>query len=90
MNSSPAAILKMSQQIMEVISCKKPEAEYSELLHQHRKMKITSEEFDEFVLLFFKMCAPNPQYLSNVWYDVVKIKKAMIPDTFNVEKIIKD
>jgi len=90
LNSSPAAILKMSQQIMEVISCKNSEAEYSELLKQHRKMKITSEEFDEFVLLFFKMCAPNPQYLSNVWYDVVKIKNAIIPDTLIIEKFVKE
>jgi len=64
---------------MEVFSCKTPKADYSELLKQHRNMEITNEEFDEFILLFFRMCAPNTQYLSNVWYNVVKIKEAMIP-----------
>jgi len=80
LNSSPASILNMSGQIMKVISCKEPEAEYLNLMKQHRKMKITNEEFDEFLLLFFRMCAPNSQYLSTVWNNVVKIKKAMIPE----------
>ena len=53
-------------------------------------MKITSEEFDEFILLFFRMCSPNAKYLSTVWYNVVKIKKAMIPGTSLVEEIISD
>jgi len=90
LNSSPASILKISKQINAVISCKEPKAEYSELLEQHRNMKITNEEFDEFVVLFFRMCAPNPQYLSNVWYNVVKIKKAMIPETLTFEKMINE
>lgn len=53
-------------------------------------MNITSDEFDEFVLLFFGMCAPNKQYLSTVWDDVVKVKKAMLPETLIVEKLIED
>jgi len=85
-NTSPASILKIAKQINAVISCTEVEAEYSEVLEQHRNMKISNEEFDEFILLFFRMCAPNPQYLSNVWYNVEKIKKAMIPDTFTYEK----
>jgi len=89
-NSSPASILNISRQIMGVISCKEPKAEYPELMERHRNMKITNEEFDEFLLLFFGMCAPNPQYLSNVWFNVVKIKKAMIPSTSIVETIINE
>jgi len=85
-NSSPASILNISRQIMDVISCKEPQAEYSEMLEKHRNMKITNEEFDEFLLLFFRMCAPNSQYLSNVWDNIVKIKKAMIPESLIVEK----
>jgi len=80
-NSSPASIVNISRQIMDVISCKEPEAEYSKILEKHRNMKITNEEFDEFLLLFFRMCAPNSQYLSNVWDNIVKIKKAMIPES---------
>jgi len=80
-NTKPASILKMSKLIMDVIESEQPKENYPELLKKHRKMKITNEEFDEFILLFFRMCAPNPQYLSNVWYNVVKIKKAMIPGT---------
>jgi len=86
----PAAILSMSSQLMEVFGCKEPDAKYSEILEKHRKMEITPEEFDEFILLFFRMCAPNTQYLSNVWSNVVKIKQAMIPGTLVVEKIIKE
>jgi len=78
LHSSPASILNISRQIMDVISCEEPNAKYSEILKKHRNMKITNEEFDEFLLLFFRMCAPNSQYLSDVWYNVVKIKEAMI------------
>jgi len=80
LNSSTASVLNMAGHLMEVISCKEPQAEYADLLKQHRNMKITNEEFDEFLLLFFRMCAPNSQYLSTVWNNVVKIKKAMIPE----------
>jgi len=66
---------------MDVISCKEPNAKYSHLLEKHRSMKITNQEFDEFIRLFFRMCSPNSQFLSNVWYNVEKIKKAMIPQT---------
>jgi len=81
LNTKPASLLKMSRLIMDVIECKQPKEKYPELLEKHRNMKITNDEFDEFILLFFRMCAPNPQYLSKVWYNVVKIKKAMIPGT---------
>jgi len=90
LNTKPASILKMSRLIMDVIESKQPEAKYPELLKKHRNMKITNEEFDEFVLLFFRMCAPNPQYLSDVWYNVVKIKEAMIPGTLITERNINE
>jgi len=90
LNSSPTSILNISKQIMAVLSSKEPKKEYPELMEQHRTMKITNEEFDEFLLLYFRMCAPNPQYLSNVWFNVVKIKKAMIPETLTVEKMINE
>jgi len=66
---------------MDVIGCNEPKAKYSNLLEKHRTMKLTNQEFDEFIRLFFRMCAPNSQYLANVRYNVVKIKKAMIPET---------
>jgi len=90
LDSTSDKILHMSKQIMEVINCEEPEPKYSELFEQHRKMKITDEEFDEFILLFFRMCAPSPKYLSKVWYNVVKIKTAMIPKTSIVEDIIQE
>jgi len=89
LNTSPASMLTMSRQIMEVFSCTNPKAEYAQLLEHHRSMEITNEEFDEFILLFFRMCSPNTQYLSNVWYNVVKIKEAIIPGTLSVENVIK-
>ena len=90
LKSSPASILNISRQFMDVISCKEPNAKYSQLLEKHRNMKITNQEFDEFIRLFFRMCSPNAQFLSNVWYNVEKIKKAMIPQTSIAEKIINE
>jgi len=87
---SPAAILKISGKIMEVFGCKDPKAKYGELLERHRNMEITNEEFDEFILLFFRMCAPDTKYLSKVWYNVVAIKEAIIPGTLVADKIIKE
>jgi len=87
-NSSPASLPNMGSHILEVISCKEPKVEHSNLLEQHRKMQITNQEFDEFLVLFFKMCAPNSQYLSTVWNNVVKIKKEMVPDPDVPEKRI--
>merc|ERR1719474_1422319 len=89
-DSSPASILNISRQFMDVINCKEPNAKYSHLLEKHRNMKITNQEFDEFICLFFRMCSPNSQYLSNVWYNVEKIKKAMIPQTSVAEKIVNE
>jgi len=86
---SQTSILNMSRHIMDVIGSKNPKGEHPELLKQHRCMEITNEEFDEFILLFFRMCAPDNLYISNVWDNVVKIKKAMIPETLIFENIIK-
>jgi len=90
LNTKPDSILKMARLIMDVIESKEPEAKYPKLLKKHRNMNITNEEFDEFILLFFRMCAPNPKYLSNVWYNVVKIKNAMIPGTLITERNIDE
>jgi len=89
LNSSSTAILNMSRQIMDVFGCKDPNEEFAELLEYHRNMEITNEEFDEFILLFFRMCSPNTQYLADVWYNVVKIKEAMIPGSLIVKHIKK-
>jgi len=40
-----------------------------------RKLKITDMEFDEFARLYFKMCSPYPEYLVEVWPNLVKMKK---------------
>jgi len=82
------SLIKMSNKIFEVIDCEKPEPKFSEIIVKHRKMKITDEEFDEFFLLFFRMCAPDPKYLLKVWYNVVRLKKAMIPKTEISENIV--
>merc|ERR1719204_5423 len=90
LHSTPDMKLHMSKEIKKVISCEDPEAKYPKLLAQHRRMKITDEEFDEFIILFFRMCSPTPKYLSEVWYNVVKIKTAMMPTTLGVERILKE
>jgi len=53
--------------------------EFSEDVEKLRKMKITEVEFDEFTKLYFKMCSPYPEYLAEVWPNLVKIKKAIMP-----------
>jgi len=53
--------------------------ELSEDVEKLRKMKITEMEFDEFTKLYFKMCSPYPEYLAEVWPNLVKIKKAIMP-----------
>jgi len=58
---------------------KEVKSELSEDMEKPRKMKITSMEFDEFTKLYFKMCSPYPEYLAEVWPNVVKIKKEIIP-----------
>jgi len=83
---SPTIILHMSKKISEVINCEEPEKKYSKLFKKHRMMMISDEEFDEFICLFFRMCAPSHKYLSKVWYNVVKIKKAMLPKTLIIEE----
>merc|ERR1719474_374737 len=90
LKSSPASITNISRQFMDVISCQQPNAKYSHLLEKHRSMKITNQEFDEFIRLFFRMCSPNSQFLSNVWYNVEKIKTAMIPQTLIAKNIINE
>jgi len=77
-NTSSASLLNMSRQIMGIFCCKDPQAKYHEVMKKHRRMKITHKEFDEFIILFFRLCAPDRQFLSNVWDNVLKIKKAMI------------
>jgi len=75
---SRATILHMSKEIMKVINYEESEARLAIIFEKHRRMKITDEEFDEFIRLYFRMCAPTRKYLSTVWYNVLKIKKAMI------------
>jgi len=87
---SPAMMLHMSKEILKVINFEDTEANLAKIFENHRQMKITNEEFDEFICLFFRMCAPSRKYLSKVWYNVVKIKKAMIPTTLAIEDIIKE
>jgi len=48
---------------------------------QLRKMQITDLEFDEFAKLYFKTCSPYPEYLAEVWSNVVEIKKAIVAST---------
>jgi len=87
---SPSMIVHMSKKIMKVIDFEEPVANRAKIFEKHRKMKITDEEFDEFIRLYFRMCAPSRKYLSKVWYNIVKIKKAMIPETLVIEDIIKE
>jgi len=89
-SASPAMIQHISKEITKVINSEETEAKVAKVFEKHRQMKITDEEFDEFIRLYFRMCAPSRKYLSKVWYNVVKIKKAMIPTTLAIEDIIKE
>jgi len=61
---------------------KEATTELSNELDKLIKMRITDKEFDEFVKLYFIICSAYPEYLSEVWPNVIKIKKAIIPPSF--------
>jgi len=52
----------------------------SKELDKLSKMRIIDMEFDEFVklYLYFIICSSYPEYLSEVWPNVIKIKKAIM------------
>jgi len=58
---------------------KKLSDKYSEDVKKLRKLKITDMEFDEFTKLYFRMCSPYPEYLAEVWPNVLKMKKEIMP-----------
>jgi len=51
---------------------------FSEDVKKLRILKITDREFDEFTKLYFKMCSPYPEYLAEVWPNVVEMKKEIM------------
>jgi len=64
--------------MIKILESKEVAAEFSEVVVQLRKMQITDLEFDEFAKLYFKTCSPYPEYLAEVWSNVVEIKKAIV------------
>jgi len=54
---------------------------FSQDVKKLRILTITDREFDEFTKLYFKMCSPYPEYLAEVWPNVVQIKKEIMPSS---------
>jgi len=75
---SLTSFAELMKKIPKVLSSKKVESEFSKEVEKLRKMEITDVEFDEFTKLYFKMCSPDPKYLSEVWANVVKMKNAIV------------
>jgi len=71
----------MVKKIMKVLVSKKVMPEFTEVVDELGKIRITTVEFDEFAKLYFIICSPYPEYRAEVWLNVVKIKKAiMLPN----------
>jgi len=64
---------------MKVLVSKKVIPEFTEVVDELGKIRITTVEFDEFAKLYFIICSPYPEYRAEVWLNVVKIKKAIMP-----------
>jgi len=73
---------KMMKKLRRALVSKEVTTEFSNELDKLSKMRITDTEFDEFVKLYFIICSAYPEYLSEVWPNVIKIKKAIIPPSF--------
>jgi len=71
----------MLKKIIKILESKEVVAEFSEVVVQLRKMQITDLEFDEFAKLYFKICSPYPEYLAEVWPNVVEITKEIVAST---------
>jgi len=80
---SQTLFAEMMKKMIEVLVGKevttKLSDKFSEDVKELRKLKITDMEFDEFTKLYFKMCSPYPVYLAEVWPNVVKVKKEIMP-----------
>jgi len=68
---------KMMNKVRRGLVSKEVTTEFSNELDRLSKMRITETEFDEFVKLYFMICSAYPEYLSEVWPNVIKIKKAI-------------
>jgi len=65
--------------MIKVLVDKEVISELSEDVVKLRKMKIIVMEFDEFTKLYFKMFSPYPEYLAEVWPNLMKMKKVIMP-----------
>jgi len=74
---SQTQFAEMMEKIIKFLVSKGATTKLSEDVESLRKMKITDVEFDEFTKLYFKMCSPYPEFLAEVWPNVVKINKAI-------------
>jgi len=75
------SVCREDKEIINVLVGKVLITELSEDVEKLRKMKITEMEFDEFTKLYFKMCSPYPEYLAEVWPNLVKMKKVIMPSS---------
>jgi len=69
---------KMMKKVRKALVSEEVTSEFSNELDKLSKMKVTDSEFDEFVKLYFIFCCAYPEYLSEVWPNVIKIKKAIM------------
>jgi len=75
---SLTSFAKLMKKIPKVLASRKVTTEFSEDEEKLRKMVITDLEFDEFAKLYFKICSRHPEYLADVWANVVEIKNAIV------------
>jgi len=57
----------MVRKIIKALVSKKVTSEFSKVVEELGKIRITTVEFDEFAKLYFIICSPYPEYQAEVW-----------------------
>jgi len=80
---SPYVFSKMIDEIIYIVDTPVPEREFGAFADQHRKLKITGEEFDEFLRLFFEHCSSDIDYFRAIGPKMEKIRGMIVLETFD-------
>jgi len=80
---SPYVFSKMIDEIIYIADTPLPEREFGAFADQHRKLKITGEEFDEFLRLFFEHCSSDIDYFRAIGPKMEKIRGMIVLETFD-------
>jgi len=80
---SPFVFSRMIDEIIYIADTPLPEREFGVFADQHRKLKITAQEFDEFLRLFFENCSSDIDYFRAIGPKIEKIRGMIVLETFD-------